>query len=473
MAEKPRIIGTEMEWPMTVWYDGNDEREQLTTTKSLRFRLPTGLVTVGSGQYMLSNGGRYYYDTGDRVEYATPETTSFDDLVVRELAGEQIVMHSLLDYARENDKIESVVLSKRVSDGFEQGWGYHINLSAKREAIQAINDKTMHLLSLHLATSSPMLGGGAIYHDKDRRLRYSFSQKAISLTGDYINGTTSSKPLINLRDESLMHGMDMRRIHLTSMDPTISPWATKMSVGTVSLVLRAIEQGKGSELALAQRTGNHVLSNLARRIAMDTDMETVIDLADTGSIKAIDVQGKIIDIVKDTEHTEEEAGVLQEWIRAYDTLQTESRRFTFFESDAIAKLALIRAWTTRHNITDFDHDNIVGIDDQLTRLMTYHKKTDASSDVTTASIYARSRAAKLRSTHYAAWMPDDAQVTAAITEPPTTTRAFGRGKAIATGSVVTADWESYRYDKNSEPHRIPDPYNPGNLPTPHAMGLAE
>ena len=53
---------------------------------------------------------------------------------------------------------------------------------------------------------------------------------------------------------------------------------------------------------------------------------------------------------------------------------------------------------------------------------------------------------------------DEADVAAAVTQPPTTTRAYFRGRCLAkfAGSVVAANWDSMVFDSGREPlSRVP------------------
>ena len=475
--ETDRIIGTEMEWPVAIQLVGNEHEVQLgsiggdnvdsLTNKFLSPRLK-------QANHMLSNGSRYYADCGDRVEYASPEDASFDGAVINEMAGERVVMESISRYMQVNEKVAKATLLKRVvsddklvANGIARQenvtWGYHVNLSADTTALEIaavgsnnkaenFRDEIMHLLALHLASSSPLLGQGAIY-ESGGNYGYSFGQKALGLTLDYVNGTTgTSKPVINQRNEPLAdvkHGLS--RVHITSMDPSISPWGTKMLLGTSSLVLRAIEQGRGRGLRL--KSGQS-LRNLSRQIATDPEMHTMLELEDGRTISAAQLQREIIAIVETTEHTDQEAAILKEWKRAVDDLDADMMRLTD-RSDAIAKLALLKMHTQRKGMdpNDFSPKILRWLDREYDTVAKIDRDNIDSTDQ--SAFYESTLSHKLRHTKFQSDLPADELIERAFEEPPMTTRAYVRGKIIQQKETTSGYWTSVSIRDNGAVRAIP------------------
>lgn len=465
----PRIVGTEMEWPIATKLVGNAQFEQLQDVTPLVIcGFPPDIARTQNGG-MLGNGGRCYVDVGSRVEYATPEDTSFEGAVVNELAGEQIVIDSLTRFIKQTDKIDKAYVTKRVVDSQKHTWGYHVNLSADEAAVDRFSDKSMHLLALHLATSVPMLGSGAIYNSMQHQKEYSFGQKVLGLSSDYGAGTTGmSKPLINQREEPHSKDIGLARVHITSVDPHVSPWAAKMMLGTSSLVLRAIEQGRTTDLRLTPDavynkydTYATALVGLSQLSAFDLSLSQKIIMENGRSMTPTEIQNEILAIVATTDHTDEEAEILYEWQRAVADMEQDVMLLRD-RSDAVAKLGLMRAYADRNGLDqdDFSHTALRSIDAEYSKLATIDTNKTPRAELEPKSLYDNSVAARLRRSSMSAHMPPMSDVVHATSEPPTTTRAFGRGKAIQNGGVSAACWTSYvdngeYFDTNNPFQAIP------------------
>lgn len=369
---------------------------------------PRGLNEVGSAG-MLSNGGRYYVDFHDHLEYATPEDASFAGTVANEFAGEQIVYHGLVR-AKKRGKIGNFVLNKRVIDDDLNSWGYHASFSAPAEKIQ-IKEGQLGLLALHLASQFIFTGPGMIYRSRQHNGagRFSLAQKILGLNCDFDSGTTVDKPLVNLRDEP--HATeDWKRVHVTSMDPNMSPWATWLRLGTTSLVLRLIEDG--------QRPGDFVpytdFYQMAQDIATDPSFKNVYDFKNGISIRAIDIQGELLQraqvLAARVVLPAEELQVLQEWQQVYDDFRADPFLLVNKAEWPAKKLSLER-FAQRHKLSL--GDPAVMAKDRLWDDIGPHGVGQ-----------------KLRKTKWQPWMPSRAQIHEAQFTAPTNTRAHLRGQRI-------------------------------------------
>ena len=453
---RPRIVGTEMEWPAIERKVGSPEQQFSGTSELTNTYLHPDLTAVGWGN-MLSNGGRYYLDVGSHLEYATPEDTSFISAVTGELAGERIVMDGLMRYMRDHEKTEQLRLRKRVIDDSGTTWGYHVNLLADRSAIPKATDEHLHLLGLHLATSLPLLGGGAVMRRPDGENWYSLGQKIQSLYHDYICGTMGTdKALINQRDEPLANREKYNRIHITSLDPHISSWATWMALGSCSLILRAIEQGRGTNLRLDETGIEQPLLSLARSNASDLTMKQTKASVGGKTMTAHDLQQELLTIVHATDHTDEEAAVLEEWQRAIDDIATDPFLLVN-RSDAITRLDLIQKFVQRSETADTE--DVLGPDARRIDSVydTIFMLKRQSQDETVDKIYQRSFAHRLRLGAMAVCGVAEADISARIFEPPLTTRAYIRGTMIGTRTLKQASWEQAT-DVEGQKLSFDDPY---------------
>ncbi len=454
MAEiVPRISGTEVEFAVSSrFYKYNHHGPFTPPTRFIRNTLDPRLVI---SEDMLSNGARYYLDVDEKIiEYATPEETSFRGTAIRELAGERIVMESMRRYLFNHPHLASAFVRKRVisevgdSDG--DSCGYHVNLLADRRRISTLDDGTAELLGLHLATSLHLLGSGAIHLPKTPDASYSYGQKILDLGVDYSRSTTvaSKKPLINLRDEPLSSMPDSRRIHITSLDPHISPWAIEMTLGTCSLVLRGIEQGHGRELTQVVAGGSTLVS-LGYHASLESTHNVKSEVIDNDVRKSMttnDIQERIIEIVSRTDHTDEEHHLLGEWERAHHDYLLDPMSIAD-RSDAIARLAMIRRWNTAKGLDPDDMNSITAYaaDSMFDRI--FEIGTDSvPKDTDVATAHQKTYAHRHRSNTFQEHMPTEAEIEDAYHTPPTTTRAYGRGNAIKSGNASRAQWYQYLYE---------------------------
>lgn len=464
MAELlPRISGTEVEYAISSRFNTQAFHVPFTLTTGFIFHNLDPALKISEG--MLSNGARYYPDA-HLLEYATPEETSFRGTAIRELAGERIVMDSMTRYLARRTDMASILVRKRaiseIPDHDGGSCGYHVNLLADRRALDRLDDGSAELLGLHLATSLHFLGSGAIYLPKTPYAKYSYGQKTLDLGLDYDLNTNvaGKKPLINLRNEPLTSLPNFQRIHITSLDPHISPWAIEMTLGSCSLVLRAIEQGYGRELTQVVAGGSTLVS-LSRRTSLDSahNIQTeVFDKGDRKSITTNDIQERIIEIVSRTDHTDEEHRILDEWRRAHhdylvDPLSIADR------SDAIGRLAMIRSWNEEKKLEPDDMTSIVAYaaDSVYDRVFELGTKR-APKDTEPTDAYHKTVVHKRRTSVFSKTMPTEQEIHDAYHKPPTTTRAYGRGQAVLSGKASRAQWDRYLYDGKRV--HIDDPYEP-------------
>ncbi|HCH34263.1 MAG: hypothetical protein UY35_C0006G0028 [Candidatus Saccharibacteria bacterium GW2011_GWC2_48_9] len=444
---QPRVVASEMEWQITATLKDSPPSQLQLESAPQFFDNSLHPDIVRSGE-MLSNGARYYQDVGSHLEYATPEDTRFEEgVVTNELASELFVIDSLARHIKSTEKIQKIFLSKRVIDESNTAWGYHMNLSADRRSIPRVSDEYLHLYGLHLATSQAMLGSGMIQQEGGGSARYHFGQKISCIAADFNSNTTGSsiRPLINMRDEPHTNDETMRRLHVISADPHISPWATRMAFGTSSLVLRAIEQGYGNDLRMDQggHKDNTALSWLARMNASDISMRLKADYTNGGRYTALEAQRKIIEIVERADTTDEETRVLEEWKRAVADMEQDLMLLQD-RSDAIAKLALLQAAMTRYNTRDLSHVKLRGIDETYGQIAIINRDdVQDINDETAIDIHARSIPHRLRTSLFRHAMPQSTAVKERVLNPPGTTRAIVRAHHIRHGATV--DWKRAVY----------------------------
>ncbi len=468
---KPRhknIIGSEMEWAIT------GRKEDSNSFMALDFQNSMPVVSpIVSSNYLyddiavqggfLSNGARYYVDCG-HVEYATPENLSLDDVVLSEIAGERIVAESLRRFIATHSSLAEVKLYKRVIDDDKQTWGYHMNISEDRHVFAGapgypdLTHALKHSLKpliFHYATSLPMLGAGVVLKEKygdEHRYRYSLGQKVIALTYDVVSGTTTSyKPYISSRDEPHADKEKYVRLHIVGTDPHILPWGTRMMVGTTTLMLAGIRQGKLRELEYG--VSNVIMPgvNIGKKATFDiegVEEHPFIVNGKTKNYKDTDIQEMYIeDLDKVKGKTDDEQWAYEQWQQAIEDRKQDTMRLAD-RSDAIAKLSLIRDLNRKRgkgediiDATASELDKTYTVVFRTTKENAQNKSTDELIGLTFAE--------KLRRKVSAENMPSEQKIGDRIINAPTSTRAHVRGEVIrnkANQHITSVAWDKYTVD---------------------------
>jgi hypothetical protein len=428
MTDQPRITGTEMEW--AIWKnEGAADSNLLVPLGNMgnlvTRHLPENVWSTGVIGF-LSNGARYYRDFGEHVEYATPEDTSFWGTVTNEIAGEQIVRASLQALVEEKI-LKSYILSKQLIDDNGKTWGHHENYLVSSKNVE-ITPQKLALLGIHLATRNIFTGAGGVIRHGKNKTSFSVSQKAVGLHTDFSGNTAKDKPVVNLRDEPHA-GPEWKRVHVTSGDANMSPWAMWMSLGTTSIVLRLIESRISlKELALPPA---FTLTALAKQVARDTSLRSNVKLANREIKTPLGIQESLLEAAHKYRSMmglpDEESQVLDEWERIISDLKRGPIEATADRVEWVARLYMLTTEQAR----------LEGLPSQ--EIMERILKVDKLW----GEIGPRGLGEKLRQGTWNTWMPSETKVEAAITTPPTTTRATVRGDFIKrTKGHQSVDWAS-------------------------------
>jgi proteasome accessory factor A len=254
--------------------------------------------------------------------------------------------------------------------------------------------------------------------------QYFISQRAQHIHEKTSSSTTSSRSIINTRDEPHADAEKYRRLHIIVGDSNMSEYATYLKVGTASLVLSMVEDGftvAGMELEDPVKA--------IREISRDPTLKKKVKLDDGRQMSAIEIQRTYWERAQEYLETQPEDPVLQDvlekWGRDLDRLDDDPSQLTR-EVDWVAKRLLIQAYVDK---------KACGWDDSKVFLMDlqYH-------DVKrTRGLYylMESRGLVERAV-------DEEAIQAAMSVPPQTTRAKVRGDFIrfarAKNRSYTVDW---------------------------------
>ena len=427
-------------WDFNDEQPGNDARG-FSLDEAIIPELETSLVNA-----VLTNGARYYVDHA-HPEISNPETTTALEAVRWDRAAEEIIRISvdaansqLAQTARASrQQPGEIVVYKNNSDGKGNSYGCHENYLMARETPFG---RLATQITPHFVTRQVFCGAGKVgcespgaAHDS---VPFQLSQRADFFEEEIGLETTLKRPIVNTRDEPHADAQKYRRLHVIVGDANLAEVATFLKVGTTQIVLSMIEDGAlGDEWLLSNPV------SAIRQVSHDPTLTTTVLLADGRRVTALEIQFGLLEAsVKYEQHhglasVGEEVGhdVLRRWERVLAGLESDPDSVAPWV-DWVTKRHLVRGYAERHGLQPGDA-RLKAIDLQ------YH-------DLRPERSLAR-RAGLER-------LVDEGDVVAAVTQPPTTTRAYFRGRCLAkfAASVVAANWDSMVFDSGREPlSRVP------------------
>lgn len=447
--QRRRITGTEMEWSPWIRHTPGGPLEPCPNSlpdQLLRDHLSDRLIRdTRSG--MTTNGSRIYQDLSSFIEYATPEDTSYWSTVANELAGERIVLDTL-ERGRRAGRFADYILNKRVLSDNGNTWGYHTSFSCDPNKI-SISYKSLETIGMHLATQNIYAGAGAIWHPHEKPATYAIAQKVCNLTCDYALYTHGNdQPLLSMRDEPLADRENQLRLHLTSMDANVSPWATWLRLGTTSIVLSLMEDGyKGNDISIEPGT----MHLLAKQVAMDSELKHSVALNRGGQARAVDIQRKLLEHAQKLDLDEQDQEVVAEWERALDDLETDPDLLKD-RADWVIRRSVIQRALNKLN-AEANLNSEITLDSHQAAMR--DRGYDLLKEGVGIGTILRKRGSLAR------WMPSEEAIDKAIDTPPQTTRAKVRSKLIKkyhNNDNMTSRWDYVGISDTTDRHWLQDPW---------------
>ncbi len=256
--------------------------------------------------------------------------------------------------------------------------------------------------------------------------------------------TTLKRPIVNTRDEPHCDAQKYRRLHVIVGDANMCEVATFLKVGATALVLSMIEDDWFAKAGDRDFTLAMPVQAM-RRVSYDLGLTRPIELADGRMMTALELQWEHLDLAR---KYAEERGL--ESVGGEEIGQAILRRWerilTGLESDP---MSLVRPARLGGQVPG--HQRLPGA--PRTRAGGTASWPPWTSSTTTSSPE-RSLQARLGMER----LFDDAIVERAMTEPPTNTRAYFRGKCLQRwgSSIAAANWDSLVFDLGTDPlRRVP------------------
>ena len=420
MTMTKRIFGLECEFGLTFSPNG---RVYLPIEKILGYIFEGLIPNSWPSNAFLTNGARFYQDTGCHPEYSTPECDDLFDLILHDKAGERILEACLPiaeDRLREEGLSGDIFIFKNNTDSLGNTYGCHENFLMRRDVDFW---KVAEQLIPFFVTRQIFSGAGKILKVSGKP-QFFISQRAQHIHEKTSSSTTSSRSIINTRDEPHADAEKYRRLHIILGDSNMSEYATYLKVGTAALILSMIEDGYTVPNIELEEPVKAI-----REISRDPTLKKQVKLEDGREMTALDIQRLYLETAAEylEKHSDDKVlrDVLMEWERVLNGLQDSPMNFVR-ELDWVTKKWIMESYIQKKGC-GWDDPRLAMMDLQ------YH---DISR--TRGLYYLLAGRDKVRK------IVDEEAIERAKTTPPQTTRAKVRGDFIrfarAKNRSYTVDW---------------------------------
>lgn len=408
----------------------------------------------------LRNGGRLYIDAvGSHEEYATPECMDYDDIVLYDRAGRELLQNILDDMGVS----ESISFHNNAIDHFGgHTFGCHENYLVQIEDrffTDALSDLLPFLVTRQIFAGAGRVGGHRLTRPSsksnimtlgehevdyvwvsnfygveiDPTVNFQLSQRADHIVKTISSRVRFNRAIINPKWDNYYNYSNLHRLHILFGESNMSEYATYLKIGTTSLVLDLIEENcapKNTELLDPIDT--------LRSVSRDPTYRWIVRLRNGRTISAVDLQRLYLDAVlrKVGGLDAKTDRLLREWERTLDDLERDPLS-TSDRLDWSAKRVLYQQY--------IDEENISWQDDAMQSLdLEYHNLNPR------ASIHAA-----LEDSGMMPRVTEEKSVGYAVVNPPSNTRALGRGmvvnKLLAHPSTrYVIDWDAIYLEKNRQ-----------------------
>jgi Pup amidohydrolase len=389
---------------------------------------------------VLTNGARYYVDHA-HPEYSGPECSTVWEAVLYDKAGEAILARSVEAASRLLPAGQQISVYKNNSDGKGNSYGAHENYLMDRAMPFS---RVVQYAIPHLVTRQIYTGAGKVGAEVSgaENVEFQITQRADFFEEEVGLETTLKRPIVNTRDEPHCDAQKYRRLHVILGDANLSEVANFLKVGTTALVLSMIEDdwfarhGRDYTLAAPVRA--------MRQVSYDLSLSQPLPLASGRHMTALEVQWEHLELAR--KYSEdiglasvggEDVGkeILRRWEEVLTALESSPMSLAN-RLDWVAKYRMVNGYRERHGLGWRD-PKLLAMDLQ------YH---DVRPE---RSLYARAGMERLL---------EPEAVERAMTEPPTTTRAYFRGRCLQRWpqAIAAANWDSLVFDLGSDPlRRVP------------------
>lgn len=436
-----RIMGLESEYGFVFSNHGD---RVFPPERALEYLFQGIIMNSWSRDAFLPNGARVYQDTGSHPEYSTPECDRVRDVVIHDKAGERILSRAVDSVTRqlEAEGIDgSLHVLKNNTDSAGNSYGCHENYLIDRNVTFWRLSRT---LIPFFVTRQIISGAGGLVREADERVHFVISPRALHIREKISCSTTSSRPIINTRDEPHSDPQKYRRLHIIVGDSNMSEISDTLKIGTTALVLEVIEGG-----GLHDRMSIEDPIRAIREISEDPSLKCKVRLESGREMTALEIQREYLESCQEFFGREGMstgvAEMLALWEKTLEELSAGSEDVLGREIDWVIKQRLLERYRERkHGVLE---DPAMAMMD-----IQYH---DVHEGRGLYNLLAREG--------YVDRIANESEIRAAMDCPPQTTRAKLRGEHIREAMdqhrSYTVDWTYMRLnDPPQETLHWADPF---------------
>jgi proteasome accessory factor A len=395
----------------------------------------------------LANGSRFYIDCQTHPELCTPECRSPLEVVRWQAAGERMLAQCVLELEARHPELELSLRRGNVDYCSERTWGAHESYLHVRSRHLLETELIPHLVSRQIYT-----GGGGF--DATARLMHFMLSPRVAFVGSRVGDAMSSEGCRGIshdKDEPLSR--EYERWHLICGDSNSSQLANYLKTGVTGLLVRLVDAGLIRGASLALERAPHAM----RAISLDPDCTQRVRLADGREWSALEIQYAYLAQVE----RQVGAACMPDWaptlIRRWKQVLEGLERDPDFASTRL-DWAIKRALFRQHCEERGHHGTNLPRGEGLGAVL-------CEIDMRLGELGPRSLFERLeRSGALNHRLPElgDAEIDAAIANPPPGGRAEARGRAIReyTRSRHTyhASWEAITPERGRRRIEFPDPF---------------
>lgn len=234
-----------------------------------------------NGGLFLSNGARFYVDSGLHPEMTTPECTNPWDVVRYVKAGEEILANLATQIESQDGGATQPMLFRCNVDyaGTGSTWGCHESYLHRVHPGMFPKQIVPHLVS------RVIYAGAGGFKPLSAGIEFTLSPRVHFIAKVTSGDSTSNRGIFHTKDETLS-GDGYHRLHIIFGESLCSETALWLKVGATALVVALIEQGYWPGWRVELRDPLEAVHALAK----DTECKLVLDLMDGRRMSAIEIQ---------------------------------------------------------------------------------------------------------------------------------------------------------------------------------------
>jgi Pup-ligase protein len=287
MKTKPILMGGEVEYSMlstserTRRWSAECHDLMLNAIRDQHKWLPD--IRASSGIY-IDNGSRYYLDSGNHNELASPELSTPRQIAVYDRAGERILLRAMAAVQAEHAGIELRITKNNINFSLPNRatWGQHEAYTCWIPLENAASQLIPHLVS-----RIPFAGAGCLSGNK-AGTGFELSQRARHMTRPQGAETTHDRAIFCTRawKPSDGSGTGWTRTNLLSKDSQRCSFGMYLSYGTTALLFMIMNEGH--QIGRDVRLKDSVAA--MRAFSLDPWLKTTVVLANGRHATAVEIQ---------------------------------------------------------------------------------------------------------------------------------------------------------------------------------------